>query len=101
MIATTTPEPCFAVTDSDVAKVHYPRRRRITPELCKAMEKLGHAIDYLTDEFVREADSADIPTDRLVAMQLIMTLRKEIYLAAPEVLPAGERCRVFLTQLLA
>ena len=38
------------------ARVRAYRRRRISPQAGHALEILGHAIEYLTDEFVTQAE---------------------------------------------
>jgi hypothetical protein len=56
-------------------------RRRITPEVGRGLEKLGHALQYLEDEFVfnnRWAISED--SGRLQAIQLLATLNRDLYL---------------------
>jgi hypothetical protein len=62
------------------------RRRRIGPEAGHALEKLGHAIEYLADEFVHEGGvslSANEP--QIEAIQLLMALNRQIYFACPEI----------------
>jgi hypothetical protein len=61
------------------------RRRRISPQAGRALEILGHAIEYLTDEFVHEGGSFSPHNGRLDAVQLLMALNREIYFACPEV----------------
>ena len=71
------------------------RRRRITPEAGHALEILGHAIEYLTDEFVHEGGSF-FPTDnRIKAVQLLMALNRQVYFECPEVPSFMESCRSF------
>ncbi len=55
-------------------------RRKITPEAGRGLEKLGHALDYLTDEFVVNGCS---PSEHgaLEAIQLLASLRKQVYFA--------------------
>jgi hypothetical protein len=56
-------------------------RRKITPEKGRGLEKLGHAVAYLEDEFVHNnvwAVSED--RGRLDAIQLLATLSRELYL---------------------
>jgi hypothetical protein len=68
------------------------RRRRIGPEAGHALEKLGHAIEYLADEFVHEGGvslSADQP--QVQAIQLLMALNRQIYFACPEIPTLKER----------
>jgi hypothetical protein len=91
----------FAVPDSEVAKALPPRRRRITPEVGRALERLNHAIDYLTDEHLHRGRPKAASHDHACTVQLLMNLRKQVYLEAPEAQPLSARCRSFLAQLLA
>jgi len=72
------------------------RRRRITPQAGRALEILGHAIEYLTDEFVHEGGTLSAENDRLKAVQLLMALNRQIYFECPEAPTFAERCRSIL-----
>jgi hypothetical protein len=61
------------------------RRRRISPQAGRALEILGHAIEYLADEYAHEADGLSSHDGRLEAMQLLMSVNRQIYFACPEV----------------
>ena len=52
------------------------RRRHIDPKTGHALEILGHAIEYLTDEFVHEAATFSAGNEKLKAVQLLMTLNE-------------------------
>jgi hypothetical protein len=91
----------FAVSDSEVAKALPHRRRRVTPEVGRALEKLNHAIEYLTDEHVYSRCSKADSNDHACTVQLLMGLRNRVFLEAPEVYSLRERCKSFLTHLLA
>jgi hypothetical protein len=56
-------------------------RRRITPEAGHGLEKLGHAADYLTDEFVRDGCRFEEDRARLHAIELLASLNRQIYLS--------------------
>jgi len=71
-------------------------RRYITPEAGHALEKLGHAIEYLTDEFVHEGGSLCARDSRIEAVQLLMALNRKVYFECPPVRTLGERCRSWL-----
>lgn len=75
-------------------------RRRITPEAGFALEKLGHAIEYLADEYVHEVGRQPVPDavsgsvdPQVQAMQLLMAANREIYYACPVVTPLYQRMR--------
>lgn len=54
-------------------------QRRITPDAGRGLEKLGHALEYLTDEFVHEGCAFDKDHGRLEAIQLLASLNRQIY----------------------
>lgn len=58
--------------------------RRISPEAGKALEILGHAVDYLTDEFVHEHRDLIKDKGRVDAIQRLMLLNRQIYYSCPE-----------------
>ncbi len=72
------------------------RRRRISPQAGRALEILGHAIEYLIDEFIYTGGSFSARSPQLAAVQLLMAANREIYYACPEVPTFGERCRLLL-----
>jgi hypothetical protein len=98
MAASTT--SCFPVPASaravSASSVGLKRRRRITPQAGRALEILGHAIEYLTDEFVHRGGLFSFSNEQLEAVQLLMALNRQIYFECPEVPTFGERCQAFL-----
>jgi uncharacterized heparinase superfamily protein len=78
------------------ARLEPNRRRRITPQAGHALEKLGHAIEYLTDEFVHQGGSFSADNAQLQAVQLLMAMNRKVYFECPEVPTFAERCRFFL-----
>lgn len=82
-----------AVETAPAGSRRKPRERRISPEAGRALEILGHAIDYLTDEFVHSGGSFSARDPRVEAVQLLMSLNREIYFACPEVPSVCERLR--------
>ncbi len=72
------------------------RRRRISPQAGHALEILGHAVDYLTDEFVRAGGSVSAYDGQVEAVQLLMSLNREIYLGCPKVPTFADRLRALL-----
>jgi hypothetical protein len=69
------------------------RRRRITPPAGHALEILGHAIEYLTDEFVHENTGMMRRNGQLEAVQLLMAANRRVYYECPEVQTIGQRLR--------
>lgn len=70
-------------------RVHH--RRHIDPQSGHALEIIGHAIEYLADEYVHEGGSFSAADPRLEAMQMLMARDREIYFACPEVPTFRER----------
>lgn len=68
------------------------RRRRITPQAGRALEILGHAIEYLTDEYIYRGGQFYPGDPEVQAVQLLAATNRAIYLACPEVPTLGERC---------
>lgn len=69
------------------------RRRQITPQAGRALEILGHAIEYLTDEYVHEGGAFAPEDSQWQAVQLLMGANRQIYLACPVELTFWERVR--------
>ena len=71
-------------------------RRQVTRESGRALEILGHAIEYLADEYALASESkgplgnAD---PRVEAIQVLKRLNRAIYYAGAEVQPARRRIR--------
>jgi hypothetical protein len=59
------------------------RRRRISPEAGRALEKLGHAIEYLADEVVNEVRVLSGADPRIRAIQILMALNRQIFFECP------------------
>lgn len=79
-----------AAGSPEFAMASPPVRRRIDQEAGRALEIIGHAIEYLTDEYVHEFANSDRGSfsahdGRLQAIQLLMAANREIYFQCPEV----------------
>ena len=93
MAASTTssfPVP-FVAAPAQVLTAPVNRRRRISPQAGHALEILGHAIEYLTDEFVHEGGTFSPNNAQLQAVQLLMAVNRQVYFECPEVTPLGKR----------
>ncbi len=88
--------PLPASTSTAGARPGALRRRRISPQSGRALEILGHAIEYLTDEFVHAGKSFSAHDAQLEAVQLLMGINRQIYFECPEVPSLGERWRALL-----
>jgi len=60
------------------------------------LEILGHAIEYLADEFVFAGGSFSAHDPQVEAVQLLMGLNREIYFDCPEVPSFADRWRALL-----
>jgi hypothetical protein len=75
-------------------------RRHVSPQTGRALEMLGHAIEYLADEYSHQCKSPSAHDGPLDAVQLLMRINREIYLECPEVRTFADRWR-WLLRLLA
>ena len=99
MAATAATRLSIPVTAPVVSAARAPasQRRRITPQAGHALEILGHAIEYLTDEYVNEQSAAfSARNEKVEAVQLLMALNRQVYFECPLVPTLSERCRSFL-----
>jgi hypothetical protein len=83
------------------AAVFTTRRRKTSQEAGRALEVLGHAIEYLADEFALECmtgqkEIAGGVHPRVVAIEILKSCNRQIYLSCPEVPTLGERLRSIL-----
>ena len=78
-----------------------PRCRAVSREAGRAIEMLGHAIEYLSDEFALECMETGAKGSARVhpivaAIELMKQRNREIYMSCPEVPTFGERLRAML-----
>lgn len=71
------------------------RRRRIDPQSGRALEILGHAIEYLADEYAFSGGPLSVDHPVVEAMQILMAQNREIYFACPVVPTLAERWCAF------
>ena len=74
-------------------------RRRLSPEGGRALEILGHAIEYLADEYANDlADKGPLGSadPRVAAIQILKGLNRAIYYSGTEVKPAFSRMKRWL-----
>jgi hypothetical protein len=89
--STQVPEPAILAS-----ALRTDRRRRINPQAGHALEILGHAIEYLTDEFVHEGGSFSAHNAQIEAVQLLMACNRAVYFACPVIPDFRERWGMFL-----
>jgi hypothetical protein len=69
------------------------RRRRISPQAGQALEKLGHAIEYLVDQHAHEGSLLKWQQAHLEALSILKALNRQIYLECPIVPSLDDRIR--------
>ncbi len=77
------------------------RRRRLDRQSGQAIEILGHAIQYLADEFALDCLELKEPafrnasgkSPRIEAIELLMSFNRQIYMSCPVVPTLPERLR--------
>jgi hypothetical protein len=106
-MATITTAPAPALETSPVQASAAPRagsrlasRRRITPQAGHALEKLGHAIDYLTDEYVHNGGAFRASDSHLQAIELLMSANRDVYFSCPVVPTLADRWHTWLNSHL-
>ena len=77
------------------ARAEKTQRRNIPVQAGRALEILGHAIDYLTDEYIHEAKQISAHDPQLQAVQILMALNRQIYYACPVQVTFTEKLRAF------
>jgi hypothetical protein len=76
-----------------------PVRRRLSPEGGRALEILGHAIEYLADEYAADPkDKGPLGNadPRIEAIQVLKALNRVVYFSGTEVEPFFRRMRRWL-----
>jgi hypothetical protein len=74
-------------------------RRRLSPEGGRALEILGHAIEYLADEYAfdpKDKGPLGNADPRIEAIQILKALNRTVYFAGTEVEPFFRRMRRWL-----
>lgn len=84
------------LTFSEAVPRSRPARRFISPRAGQALEKLSHAIEYLTDEFVVDRSSQFSDRGRLEAIELLMAINRSIYNDCPVIATFAERLSAWL-----
>ena len=71
-------------------------RRRGNPEQGRALETLGHAVEYLTDSQLFLTEEAGVQHSR-EAIQILMRCSRAVFLECPEVVPVRRRVSLWVT----
>ena len=96
MTTTHTSLPMSSSLDAFATPSLTARRRRIDRNAGRALEILGHAIEYLTDEMVNDGCQLAKSGGQLEAIQLLMAVNRQVYYECPQVPTLGERLLRFL-----
>jgi hypothetical protein len=75
-------------------------RRRPTMQQGRALELLGHAIEYLIDTQLHRSTSAVAPSD-VAANHLLMRLSREVFAECREIVPVRRKLKLRLRNLFA
>ena len=67
-------------------------RRRGSSEQGRALETLGHAVEYLVDSRMYFSDPQAAASER-EAIEILMRLNRTVFSECPEVIPFGRRVR--------
>lgn len=82
--------------DTSAFEIHRKRRRQITHRSGRALEILGHAIEYLVDMHKHEGSLLVWEEGYLEAIEILKALNREIYLGCPVMPSLDERiCSLF------
>ena len=73
-------------------------RRRATPVQGRALESLGHAVEYLVDS--RLFLSGIVQHDEQEAQQILMQLSRSVFSECAEVVPLGRRLSQWMSERL-
>ena len=71
------------------------RGRYIGREAGRGLEILGHAIDYILDEYLERGGLFEMADAELEAVEILTALNREIYLACPESRTLAQRWAAF------
>jgi hypothetical protein len=89
--------PAAATAPLTIMPLAPPRvRRRLLPEVGRALETLGHAIEYLADEYAANVDGQGLlgsADPRVEAIQILKRLNREVYYSGSEVPASPSRIR--------
>ncbi len=102
------PEPCpiqsqalNAAAERAVRKaLGPPVRRRGSLEQGRALEALGHAVEYVIDSRLFNANELN-PRDEQEAVQILMRMSRAVFLECPEVVPVRRRLRQWIAEWFA
>lgn len=74
-------------------------RRRPSPLQGRALEKLGHAVEYLVDSRMALIDEPATKADA-EALDTLMRLSRCVFLECEEIVPVGRRLKAWMAEKL-
>lgn len=86
------PKSASFISNGGVRRHH---KRRVSAQAGHALEILGHAIEYLADEYVHEDGSFSSHNGQIEAIQLLMARNRAVYFSCPEIPGFGDQCGTF------
>jgi hypothetical protein len=70
-------------------------RRRANHQQGRALEILGHAVEYLVDSRMFRSEEPTAPADA-EALQILMLLSRQVFAECAEVVPLAHRLRIWI-----
>ena len=99
MAASATPELSIGHKVPDVPSVIADaKRRRISPEAGRALEILGHAIEYLIDQYAHDGGNFSADDPQVQAVLMLMAVNRQVYFDCPEVQSFRQRLSSILNR---
>lgn len=74
-------------------------RRRANRQQGRALEILGHAVEYLVDSRMFDSEEPTTPADA-EALQILMLLSRQVFAECAEVIPLAHRLRIWINKRL-
>lgn len=75
-------------------------RRRPNPHQGRALEKLGHAVEYLVDSRMALIDEPRTRADA-EALDVLMCLSRSVFSECEEIIPIGNRLKAWIAERLS
>jgi hypothetical protein len=85
----------FSIRTTAFADPALRSRRRVSHRAGRAIRLLGHAIEYVANEFLHDSHPPSAQMGRLEAVHILKVLNAEVYSECPELTGPptfGERC---------
>ena len=93
-------EPHLEVENEPFRHRVVPVRRRGNAEQGRALEMLGHAVEYLADSRLFLLEEVN-QRDEDEAMQILMRMSRAVFSECPEVVPMGARIGLWMSDFIS